>query len=160
MTLFLRLPCRSKPTINRADGLFTYRLGETVWQLTWRALNREFLVAQSTDRDASRPVLLTRGIPQLSPFYFTKRFSEGGFSEVCQERCAGIQSVASSVSKSRPQQSGSNNAAPSVPSGRQRAACRFWGTPPLRESLVREERVGKRCRSARDSRSRLASWRR
>jgi hypothetical protein len=27
--------------------------------------------------------------------------------------------------------------AQSVPSGRQGAACRFWGTPPIRESLIK-----------------------
>ena len=40
------------------------------------------LVAQSGDKGASRPVLLTRGIPKRSSFGFTKQFLEGAFSDV------------------------------------------------------------------------------
>jgi hypothetical protein len=40
------------------------------------------LVAQSGDKGASRPVLLTCGTPKWSLFGFSKQFLEGEFSEV------------------------------------------------------------------------------
>ena len=40
------------------------------------------LVAQSGDKGASRPVLLTRGTPKWSSFGFTKQFLELDFSHL------------------------------------------------------------------------------
>src|SRR5215204_1022459 len=44
------------------------------------------LLQQTTDKGASRPVLLTRGTPKWSSFGFTKQFLEGVFSEVRHAR--------------------------------------------------------------------------
>ena len=83
----------------RAGCPYSPECVEKLFENSWTGSDRVFLVTQSADKGASRPVLKTHRTSEWSPFGFSKQFRKGnsanfalrGFSEVCKNHSKNTQ---------------------------------------------------------------------